>query len=779
MNWTLLQNSLLVSALTMLLAVTLGALSALWVAALNRRWRLGILGGAAVALALPPFLVTSCWLHLLGHTGILKNWLPLSIYSRWGTIWILALMTWPVALFLVLGAWQRIERGYLECEPGLQGWPLIRQLLWPMARPALGVAGVLIFVLALNNFAVPAILQTKVFSAEFWVSFNTALDYSAALRLCWPLILAPMLLVLWLSRRGVAWPAVGGGVPPGLLRKQLGAAWFYGSGIISILLIILSVGLPVGHLAGVKGTWTELPAAWSAGKPALWNSFSLAATASALCVGTGLALARFRCGAFFWAPFFVPGVFVGMALLFVFNRALPLPILFQSAGLVVFGFALRYLAISWSAAAHARRSVDPDLTDAARLSGASSAQILRHVHGPQIAPQIAAAGYVTYLLCLWDVETLILIVPPGGETLALRVFNLLHYGWNDQVNALCLLLLALAIAPLAFWFVGERMIPIAKRGRWKLSLPALAACGLLASCSPAPSHLTPIHSQFFSSVQLIGSRGTAPGQFNKPRSVAVDAEDNLYVVDMTGRVQKFSREGEFLLSWQMPETDLGKPKGMCRDQAGHLVVIEPHYSRINHFSTEGKLLGQWGDNGTQPGQLMFPRSAAVNSRGEIFVSEYGKVERVQKFAGQGRAHLQSIGDGGTANAQFNRAEGLGIDRSDRLYVADSCNHRIQIFSPEGKFLRAYGHAGDGPGELSYPYDVQVDADGLQYVCEFGNSRLQIFDEQGRSVEVLGGAGSAPGQFANPWGLALDSAGNLYVADSRNHRVQKFIRRKPA
>ncbi|MBI2950325.1 MAG: ABC transporter permease subunit [Verrucomicrobia bacterium] len=777
MNWTLLQNSLLVSALATLLAVTLGSASALWIAALDRRWRAGFLGVAAIALALPPFLVTSCWLHLLGHTGILKAWLPVSIYSRWGTIWILALMTWPIALFLVLGAWQKIERGYLESEPGLHGWPMIRWLLLPLARSALGVAGVLIFVLTLNNFAVPAILQTKVFPAELWVSFNTALDYRAALSLCWPLILAPMLLVLWLSRRSIAWPSLDGGTTPDLFRKQLGTAWLWGSGIVSVLLMVMAVGLPIGHLAGVKGTWTELPAALAAGKAALWNSFWLAAVTSVLCVASGLALWRFRSGALFWIPFFVPGVLLGIAMLFLFNRALPLSILSQSAGLVVFGFALRYFAVSWSAAAHAMHSVDSDLTDAAKLNGASAAQILWHVQWPQIAPQIAAAGYVTYLLCLWDVETLVLIVPPGGETLALRVFNLLHYGWNDQVNALCLLLLALAVAPLALWFAGR------SRGtsgtRWNASLPALGACCALAGCSPIASNVTPIQSQFFSSVQIIGSRGTAPGQFNKPRSVAVDAEDNLYVVDMTGRVQKFSREGEFLLSWQMPQTDLGKPKGLCRDQAGNIVVIEPHYSRVNHFSVEGKLICQWGNPGTHPGQLMFPRSAIVNSRGEIYVSEYGKVERLQKFTGQGRAFLQSIGEAGSADGQFNRAEGLGIDRHDRLYVADSCNHRIQVFSPAGKFLEAYGRAGDGPGELSYPYDVQVDAVGRQYVCEFGNSRVQIFDEQGRSLELLGGAGSAPGQFANPWGLALDSGGNLYVADSRNHRVQKFIRRKSA
>jgi DNA-binding beta-propeller fold protein YncE len=205
-------------------------------------------------------------------------------------------------------------------------------------------------------------------------------------------------------------------------------------------------------------------------------------------------------------------------------------------------------------------------------------------------------------------------------------------------------------------------------------------------------------------------------------------------------------------------------------------VVEPHYSRVNHFSTEGKLVAQWGSNGTNAGQLCLPRAAVADSHGDIFVCEYTLVDRVQRFSALGKEYRATIGHSGLGPGEFNRPEGLGIDRQDRLYVADSCNHRIQVFAPDGHFLRSYGHAGSGLGELSYPYDIQVDPAGFQYVAEFGNSRIQIFDQQGNPVEILGGVGAAPGQFSNPWSEALDSAGNLYVADSQNHRVQKFVRR---
>jgi DNA-binding beta-propeller fold protein YncE len=390
---------------------------------------------------------------------------------------------------------------------------------------------------------------------------------------------------------------------------------------------------------------------------------------------------------------------------------------------------------------------------------------------------------------------MILVVPPGGETLALRIFNLLHYGHNAQVNALCLTLLLVALLPLvsACLFTGLRaMTDRAGILRWPKSALVLLLVSLLAltACAPNPNEVS-FSSNLFATVQVIGSRGVGVGQLNKPRSVAVDNSDNLYVVDMTGRVQKFSSNGVFLLSWQMPQIERGKPKGMGRDRDGNILVVEPHYSRVNVFSPRGQLLGQWGEHGTNAGQLSLPRGVAVNSQREFFVSEYQEIERVQKFASAenptaAREHsglrpppryLGGFGQAGNAPGEFNRPEGLCVDSQDRLYVADSCNHRIQVFARDGAFLRTYGKPGQGPGELSYPYDICVDKEGRQYVCEFGNSRIQVFDAQDRSIEIIGGAGGAPGRFSNPWGVALDSAENLYVADSQNHRVQKLIHRR--
>ncbi len=773
MNWTLLRNSLLVSASATLLSVALGLTAALWLSGLEPRWRTRWLAVALLALSLPPFLVTNCWLHYLGLSGVWHRWLPLKVYSPGGTVWILTLLTWPISLLAALGAWARLEPAQLESDPAVTGAALVRGVLIPAARGALVQAAVLTFVLALNNFAVPAILQVKVFPAEVWVLFNTTFDSLGTLRLSWPMVLAPLLLLWWFRDGDVAWPRVGSPVSAGLFRRQLGARWFIGCGICTVAVSLLAVGLPLIQLTSTGRTWTELPGAVAAGQSALGNSFLFATVTATLCVVLGMAGGRRpKTGLALWLPFLLPGVLMGIGLIALFNRPI-FSAFYQSAGIVLLALCLRYLAFAWNGLGHALRGVDRDLTDAARLEGASRAQLFRHVHWPQISPQLGVAWYVIYLLCLWDVESMVLIVPPGAETLSLRVFNLLHYGHNSQVNALCLTLLALALAPLMLWRTGRWLV-----ARWRggAGLAALVAALLCSGCSRDDSRERAIESKLFSRVQIIGTRGVGVGEFNKPRSLAVDRRDNLYVVDMTGRVQKFAPDGHFLLSWQMPQTDLGKPKGMGRDAEGNIIVIEPHYQRVNLFSPAGKLVAQWGEHGTNAGQFIMPRAVAVDSRGNFFVPEYTVVDRVQEFSAKEKNLLRVIGRAGTENGEFNRPEGICVDSADRVYVADSCNHRIQVFSPDGKWLKTYGKAGAGLGDLSYPYDIRVDHAGRQFVCEFGNSRIQVFDANDRPLEILGGVGGAPGQFSNPWSIAFDSAENLYVADSQNHRVQKFLRR---
>jgi ABC-type Fe3+ transport system permease subunit/sugar lactone lactonase YvrE len=792
MNWTLLANSLLVAGASTLLALIIGGTAAIVLSASAHLPRQILLTLTIGVLAMPPFLVMNCWLDLFGANGVLHRWLPLNIFSLAGAVWVLALLLWPIPALAIWSAWQKLERVHFEVDAALRGCRLLSYLLWPAAKANVVLSATVVFVLALNNFAVPTILQVKVFASEVWVKFNTNLDALAALEMSWPLLFAPICMLLFLRRAEVPWPRETQADIAPVLRRQLGTTFLSASASIVAFILFVALAAPLAQLTITPRTWSEFLSAWTASRNAVINSLVYALGAAALAVAISLVLSRVRGLGSLWIFFLIPGVLLGIGAITAFNRP-GFEFFSRTAAIVVAVLVVRYIAITRSIARAAFASVDREIIDAARLDGARGTRLFRCIVLPQIAPPIAAAAYLVYLLCLWDVETILLVIPPGGETLALRIFNLLHYGHNAHVNALCMLLLLLAIAPLLLFAIcraiGAPSVGSARRDREDrraervLGAPmalliAVVALGL-CSCRPQTRALEnsfPLQSSIFSQVEIIGSRGTGPGQFNKPRSLALDTNDDLFVVDMTGRVQKFSPDGKFLLSWQMPQTDLGKPKGMCRDRDGNIVVLEPHYQRVNHFTPDGKLIAQWGVKGTNAGELTLPRAIAVDTKNNVIISEYTLVDRVQKFSAYGKRVLATWGTPGLAPGEFNRAEGVCVDSADQIFVADSCNHRIQVFSSDAKFLRAYGKAGELTGELSYPYDICVDEQRRQYVCEFGNSRIQVFDRNDRALEIIGRAGSAPGEFNNPWSIALDSKGNLYIADSRNDRVQKLVRK---
>ena len=765
MTFQLLKNSLLVAFGTTAAASLLGFVIGVWTFSASARVRNAVIGLAIASFALPAFVQVNCWIELFGVAGAYRSFLPFNLYSIPGAISILTLLLWPIAFAFVVGALNGLDPRYLEMEPSLRGLTLVRLLLWPIARGWLSRSALFIFVMALNNFTVPALLQVRVLPAQVWVQFETNLQAGSAFLKSIPLVVAPILLLILWKRGKISW-AVTTQKRGDLLRAQLGSSARTLFGVISSLLIAASLAGPFWQLCASPKTWEQFAATWSAGWPVVWNTVVLATAASGICLLLSLIVWRFRSAALLWLFFFAPGVLLGIVMVTIFNRGL-FDVVYRSLGIIVIAWVIRYLAISWQVTRSAFARIDFDLTASALLARASRWQQFRFVQGPLMTFRLGIAWYLVFLLCLWDVETILLILPPGGETLSVRIFGLLHYGHNSQVNALCLILLLVALAPLGLFLLSRAF-------RVRSVALALFVAAFVAGCQQQPA--ASLNSRLFTSVEVIGHRGAGAGEFNKPRSIAVDRNDNLYVVDMTGRIQKFSPDGKFLLSWQMPQTDLGKPKGMGIDRQGNIVVVEPHYQRVNHFSPEGKLVSQWGKSGTNRGELTLPRSIAINSRGQLFVTEYTRVDRVQGFSENGAEAFLLIGQPGSGPGEFNRAEGVAVDSQDRIYIADSCNHRVQVFSQSGKWLRSYGRPGKNPGEMSYPYDLRVDSAGRQFVCEFGNSRIQIFDSNDQTIEILGGPGGRPGEFSNPWTIALNSRGDLYVCDTGNHRIQKFMRR---
>jgi DNA-binding beta-propeller fold protein YncE len=269
------------------------------------------------------------------------------------------------------------------------------------------------------------------------------------------------------------------------------------------------------------------------------------------------------------------------------------------------------------------------------------------------------------------------------------------------------------------------------------------------------------------------STGVGPAQVIYPRAIAYsDTDDSFFIVDREARIQHLDSHGKALGEWRTPLWAQGKPVGLTVGPDSNLYVPDTHYHRVLVYNARGEVLRQWGSRGTGPGQFIYPTDIAFDSKGNIFVSEYGDNDRIQVFDPFGK-YLYEFGRFGNADGEFSRPQSMVID-GDLVYVTDSCNHRIAVFKTDGTFVRNMGKVGSNLGEFRFPYGLDIDRTGRLIVCEFGNNRVQLIDkETGAGLRSWGMAGRAPGELAYPWGVAVDKNDRIVAVDAGNNRLQVF------
>lgn len=217
---------------------------------------------------------------------------------------------------------------------------------------------------------------------------------------------------------------------------------------------------------------------------------------------------------------------------------------------------------------------------------------------------------------------------------------------------------------------------------------------------------------------------------------------------------------------------LGKPYGVAVFH-GRVFVSDGALRAVAVFDIPKERFFYIGEDGA--GKLIAPIGLDVDAKGNVYVVD-ATAKMVQVFDIDGK-HLRTLADGGK---WFNRPSGIAVDaEGSRIYVVDtggvdSKDHRVRVFNVQtGEHLLDFGTRGTGPGELNLPRDVTIGKDGLLYVVDGGNFRVQVFRPDGSFVKTFGAIGRRSGQFSRPKEVATDADGNIYIVDAAFGNFQIF------
>ena len=271
-----------------------------------------------------------------------------------------------------------------------------------------------------------------------------------------------------------------------------------------------------------------------------------------------------------------------------------------------------------------------------------------------------------------------------------------------------------------------------------------------------------------------GSYGESPGQFLWPSSVAIDEDTNVYVSDeYLHRITVFDKDGNYLSHWGIHGSGDGElygPAGLeIRDNI--LFLADSRNHRVQKFTLDGRYIGQFGGLGDGPGQLNRPWGIGTDKERNVFVADW-RNDRVQSFTNDGRwlASFGRPGTGGDAfNARihggihvvdtpvglFNRPSGVAVDNDGDIYVADWLNSRVQVLTPEGRFITQFtGDAGLskwGVAKIASNPDMIRQRNGVR---DFTPERV----------------------LWTPVSVKVDDTGRIIIADTSGHRFQVYQKR---
>ena len=289
-------------------------------------------------------------------------------------------------------------------------------------------------------------------------------------------------------------------------------------------------------------------------------------------------------------------------------------------------------------------------------------------------------------------------------------------------------------------------------------------------------------------MNAIGVGGSAIGQFNAPRGMAIAADGSIYVADSKNhRIQKFSRDGTFLLSWgsfasttegNAPGGTFYEPWDIAIGLDGYIYVTDTWNHRIQKFTSEGKFVKMWGyfAQGFNPDGFWGPRGITVDNEGRIFITDTGN-KRIVVFDTDGN-YITQFGAGGLELGQMDEPVGLSFNKFGNLYVADTWNRRVQVFQPDpSKMIYSAIAAWDIDGwfgqSLNNKPFLTASPDGNIIVSDPEGARILQFSAEGDFIQGWNIHALSEEILSQPVDIIFDASGYMWISDANSNMILQF------